>query len=201
MSEGGPYLVDAAGRRFSLARPTTQLGRAPAADIYIPDRRASRRHAAIDWDGLGCVLRDLGSDNGTFVNGRRVETCLPLHDGDELAVASAVFIFHDPEATLSEAGLPRLVVDLAGGELWVDRRAVRLSPKERLLFDLLYQAAGRPCSRPEIAAAVWPEYRAAVCDYQIESLVKRLREKLEAEPRRPCLLVTVPGRGYKLNRS
>jgi pSer/pThr/pTyr-binding forkhead associated (FHA) protein len=194
----GPYLVDAAGRRFSLARPVTLLGRSPQADVFVPDRRASRRHAEIAWDGLVCTLTDLGSDNGTLLNGRRVAGPEALADGDQVAVASAVLLFRDPEATLRETDWPLLVVDRAGGDIWVDRRPVSLSPKERCLFDWLYAAGGRVCTRDEIARAVWPEYRAEVSGYQIESLVKRVREKIEPDPRRPVLIVTVPGRGYRL---
>ena len=49
-----------------------------------------------------------------------------------------------------------------------------------------------------IPYTVWPEYRAEVGDYQVESLVKRLRGKLEPDPRNPVLILTVRGRGYKL---
>ena len=86
----------------------------------------------------------------------------------------------------------------ASCEVWVDRKPVSFSPKEQILFDLLYLNASRPCSKYEIATAVWPEYRAAVGDYQVEALVKRLREKLEPDPRSPVLILTVRGRGYKL---
>ena len=198
MTEDAPYLLDPAGRRFSLARPTTLLGRSPGCDLYIPDRRASRRHAEIAWDGEICTLRDLDSDNGTFLNGLRLAAPQTLTDGDQIAVASATFTFRDPEATLRETHLPVLIVDPASGELYVNRRPVALSAKERLLFDLLHHNAGRPCTKQEIAQAVWPEYKAAAADYQVESLIKRLREKLEPDPRHPILLLTVPGRGYKL---
>ena len=69
----------------------------------------------------------------------------------------------------------------------------------RSLFDLLHGNAGRACSKQEIARAAWPEYQAAAHDYQVESLVKRLREKLEPDPRNPVLILTVRGQGYKLS--
>ena len=96
------------------------------------------------------------------------------------------------------AEFPLLVVNETVGEIWVNRNLVLLSPKEQALFDLLYRNAGRVCSKQEIADAVWPEYQAEVYDYQIESLVKRLRKKLEPNPRHPVLIVTMRGRGYKL---
>jgi DNA-binding response OmpR family regulator len=121
-----------------------------------------------------------------------------LRDGDEITIGSAIFIFRDPEATVRVDELPLLIVDERSGEIWVNRSPVSLSPKEQALFDLLYRNAGRVCSKQEIAQAVWPEYQAEVYDYQIESLIKRLREKLEPDPRRPALILTVRGQGYKL---
>jgi DNA-binding response OmpR family regulator len=197
VTEDVPYLVDRAGRRFSLAGPVTTVGRSQDCDVFVPDRRASRRHAEIAWDGETCLLRDLESANGTFLNGRPIagET---LRDGDEIGVAGALFTFHDPDATLRDTDFPLLVVDDESGDVWVNRRPVSLSPKERLLFDLLRRSGGRPCSKREIGAAVWPEYKADAQGYQVESLVKRLREKLEPNPRNPVMLVTVRGRGYRL---
>jgi pSer/pThr/pTyr-binding forkhead associated (FHA) protein len=191
-------LTDAAGRRFSLADQPIILGRSEKCAVYIADPRASRRHAQIAWDGEICTLSDLDSANGTFLNGRRITNAETLRDGDEIALASAVLTFHDPESTLRAGNLPLLVVDAKTGEVWVNRKPVSLSPKEQALFDLLYRNAGKPISKQQIAEAVWPEYAAQVYDYQIESLVKRLREKIEPDPAKPVLLLTVRGRGYKL---
>jgi hypothetical protein len=193
-----PFLIDAAGRRFFVPAPGITLGRSRKCDVFVPDPRASRRHAEVGWDGELCTLCDLDSANGTLLNGRRIAAPQPLRDGDQIAVASAIFTFRDPEATVREDEFPLLVVDEASGEVWVNREPVPLSPKERALFDLLYRSAGRPCSKREIAVAIWPEYEAPAADYQVESLAKRLREKLEPDPRNPVLILTVRGRGYKL---
>jgi pSer/pThr/pTyr-binding forkhead associated (FHA) protein len=198
MTENAPYLVDGAGRQFPLADQAIVLGRSPKCSVYIADQRASRRHAEVRWDGEVATLNDLGSANGTFLNGRRITAPETLRDGDEIVVASAVFTFRDPTSTLRTKKFPLLVVDSTSGEIWINRNRVSLSPKEQILFDLLYQNRGRACSKQEIAQAVWPEYQAEVYDYQIESLVKRLREKIEPDPPNPVLLLTVHGRGYKL---
>lgn len=200
MTENAPYLTDAAGRRFPLAVSVTALGRSPKCDVFIPDRRVSRRHAEILWDGESAILHDLGSANGTLLNRRRITAPVTLRDGDEIGIGSAIFTFRDPEATVRVAEFPLLVMDKATGEVWVNRNLISLSPKEQTLFELLYRNAGQTCSKQEIAAAVWPEYQAEVYDYQIESLVKRLREKLEPDPRHPVLILTERGRGYKLAR-
>lgn len=196
--ESAPFLIDNADRRLPLAEPYTLLGRSTKCNIFVPDVRASRRHAEIRWDGETATLSDLQSANGTLLNGRRITSAETLRDGDEITIASAVFVFHDPGSTLPETQVPLLVVDRTTGEVWVNRKLVALSPKEQTLFDLLYQEAGKPRSKQQIAQAVWPEYQAEVYDYQIESLVKRLREKMESDPANPALILTVHGRGYKL---
>ena len=197
-AEHVPFLVDAAGQRSDLLVATTTLGRSPNCEVYVPDRRASRRHARILWDGESGTLEDLGSTNGTLLNGRRITAPEILRDGDEIAIGSATFTFRDPEATVRIAELPLLVVDGSSGEIWVNREPVSLSPKERALFDLLYGSTGQICTKQQIAETVWPEYEAEVYDYQVESLVKRLREKLEPDARSPALILTVRGHGYKL---
>ena len=198
MTDNAPYLTDGAGRQFSLTEQAIVLGRSEKCSVYIADPRVSRHHAEIRWDGEAVTLSDLGSANGTLLNGRRISAQETLRDGDEIAVASAVFTFHDPESTLRAANFPLLVTDAQSGEIWVNRKSVSLSPKEQALFDLLYQNAGAPVSKQQIAEVVWPEYEAQVYDYQIESLVKRLREKIEPDPGRPVLILTAHGRGYKL---
>jgi pSer/pThr/pTyr-binding forkhead associated (FHA) protein/V8-like Glu-specific endopeptidase len=67
-----------AGRRLELAQPTIRLGRAPDNDVRFDperDRDASGYHAEIRLEGGAATLRDLGSSNGTLVNGRRVGAC------------------------------------------------------------------------------------------------------------------------------
>ncbi|RKG54200.1 FHA domain-containing protein [Corallococcus sp. AB011P] len=59
------------GRRFTLGTRCL-LGRHPACDVHIPDGRVSGEHASLHWAGAHWELRDLGSRNGTFVEGRRL---------------------------------------------------------------------------------------------------------------------------------
>lgn len=208
-----PHLLDPLGRPLPLTAAVTLLGRDTECDVVIPDRRASRRHAEIVYGGAaasapatsfdargggGYVLRDLDSTNGTLLNGRRVAAAERLHDGDIIEIAGARFTFRDPDATLQTTHFPHLVLDEATGEVWVDRCPVQLSPKQRALLTLLWRRRGQVCTKDEIAAAVWPECRGEIYDYQIESLVKRLRAKLEPGATEPALIVNVPGVGYRL---
>jgi len=193
-----PYLVDPLGRRIALCSEVTLLGRAPDCSVVIPDPRVSRHHAELRREGEGIALYDLGSTNGTRLNGQRLEAPTRLRDADVIEIAGAHFTFRDPDSTLNERRFPHLVVDEASGEVWVDRRPVSLSSKQYALLALLWSRRGAVCSKDEIVGAVWPECAGAVYDYQIESLVKRLRAKIEPNPTHPTLLITVRGRGYKL---
>jgi hypothetical protein len=62
---------------------TTRVGRGDESEIVLVDPSVSRAHAIVEIEGAQPVVRDLGSTNGTFVNGRRVSV-EALHDGDEL---------------------------------------------------------------------------------------------------------------------
>jgi RNA polymerase subunit RPABC4/transcription elongation factor Spt4 len=85
----GPALVVSkgpdAGERFVLAGDIVTIGRDPASDIFLNDITVSRRHARIDRTDTGFVLSDVGSLNGTYVNGERIETH-PLSGGDEVQI-------------------------------------------------------------------------------------------------------------------
>jgi len=190
--------VNEINEEIPLTHELIILGRAAECDVVLADQRVSRRHAEVRRQEEGFILRDLGSTNGTWLNGRRLNAPALLHDGDVIEIGSARFTFRDPDATLETSHFPRLVVDEATGDIWVDRRPVQLSPKQYALFSLLWSRRGRfhlYCTR---GRAVWPECRGEIYDYQIESLVKRLRAKLEPDPTQPRLLVTVRGRGYRL---
>jgi pSer/pThr/pTyr-binding forkhead associated (FHA) protein len=75
----------ATGRSFDLDAITT-LGRDVNNAIVIEDPFASSDHAVLTYRGRGWFIEDLGSTNGTFVNGRAVAALAPVGFGDELAI-------------------------------------------------------------------------------------------------------------------
>lgn len=89
LAEGVGMLVvvrgPSAGARFLLDRDVVTIGRHPDADLFLDDVTVSRRHAEIHRTPEGPQLRDLGSLNGTYVSGTRVDEQL-LQTGDELQV-------------------------------------------------------------------------------------------------------------------
>ena len=82
------------------------VGRDVSADITVPDRAISRRHARVNHDQDGVWLEDLGSTNGTYVNGVRITNRRRLHNEDEVKLGDSVVIFRevtkDPVATPEE---------------------------------------------------------------------------------------------------
>ena len=73
------------GSRFALVSNVVVLGRHPRSDVLLDDISVSRRHAELRRASAGHVLRDLGSLNGTYLNGARVDESALRH-GDELQI-------------------------------------------------------------------------------------------------------------------
>ena len=74
------------GPDITLDRPLVLVGRHPQCDARLDSVRVSRRHCVLTKDALGVVVRDLGSTNGTWINGWRV-ACGRLKPGDEVSIA------------------------------------------------------------------------------------------------------------------
>lgn len=87
-----------AGSRRALPPPeaTLVVGRGDEAGWVILDEDLSREHAEIrrGWDGV--TIRDLGSKNGTSVDGTRITAATVLHDGARIVLGNVVLVFHDP---------------------------------------------------------------------------------------------------------
>jgi len=82
------------GQNDDLPEDSLTIGRSRSNSIVLDDMLVSRRHVVITADDEGLLLRDLGSRNGTFVNGRRVEQTL-LHEGDRIGIGASTFEVRD----------------------------------------------------------------------------------------------------------
>ena len=69
---------------FPIAKLPSCIGRGSEADVRLPNITVSTRHARIDALNAGLAVGDLDSRNGTFVNGRRINSCFPIVAGDLL---------------------------------------------------------------------------------------------------------------------
>jgi hypothetical protein len=79
--------LDVEGRSHQVSSPVTVLGRGAEADVVVDDAGVSRRHAEVHTDGARVRVVDLGSTNGTFVDGERVgPQGAPLADGSRITI-------------------------------------------------------------------------------------------------------------------
>ncbi len=95
------YLVVLAGvgvgEMFKVDAKRVMVGRGPQADVRLFDDGVSRRHLEIQTEDGKVFARDLGSRNGTYCNGKRIDR-VKLHDGDKILVGSTSilrFTYHD----------------------------------------------------------------------------------------------------------
>ena len=78
------------GQRFPLNKSALTIGREAGNDLVIGDSEVSRRHASLTWDGSHWIIEDLGSANGTSVNGVRITGPKVLERGDVIGLARTV---------------------------------------------------------------------------------------------------------------
>ena len=142
----------AAGERFLLERASTIIGRAEDCDVRLKDPLASRRHAEVRRESWRYLLLDLGSRNGTRVNGEVVTASHHLQHGDTILIASVPLRFEDPNATvpvardaLRQAHLP-VWVDAGRGAAYAFGRPLELTPKEYSLLALLFERPAANCA-------------------------------------------------------
>ncbi len=101
-----PYLVliegPHAGSYFTLADGKNAIGRAVGSAIRIEDQSVSRHHAELERTDAGWMVRDLGSKNGTFVNGRAISDAVVIGHKDVIRTGIYLFRLITQEVTVEE---------------------------------------------------------------------------------------------------
>jgi two-component system, cell cycle response regulator len=141
--EKRPYLLVLSGPQFGqifMLEPGRELtlGRREGADILIRDDGVSRRHASILTEGTGARVRDLGSQNGTFVDGVRITDCR-LEDGNRIHVgvhSTLKFCYSDEleaeyQRKLAEGALHEPLTGLYNRRHFQERLASELAACQR----------------------------------------------------------------------
>jgi phosphoserine phosphatase RsbU/P len=134
---------------FPLRGDRIVLGRSRDCDLILPDVLLSRRHAELVRAEHGWLLRDLGSLNGTRLNGARLEKDVLLQDGDVVEIADWSLAYRDaelpsdPDANVAEARL-RDVTDLATRSYVETEKVARQSR----ILSVLTRAAAAVVSTP-----------------------------------------------------
>ncbi len=109
-----------AGRRYKLGDGDYIIGRRSDCQIFVPDMRVSRQHARVRRDGEGWSIEDLGSNNGTFVNGKQVQRG-PISHRDEITIANNKIRVDIPELAKSSPSYDAnvTIVDLRNPKVFV----------------------------------------------------------------------------------
>lgn len=204
-----PMLVAQAGplqgQHIALEHPLV-FGRDAGCDILIADRQISRYHARITPTPEGIILEDLGSKNGTHINGAQISGPVVLQDGDVVQIGLAQsFLYLSSDATMpldqpNRAG--RLMLDVRSRRVWVLQKQLTppLSALQFHLLSVLYDQQGEVISRQDLVSAVWgDEQSAGVTDQALDALIRRLRERLAEMDPGTTYITTVRGHGIRLD--
>ncbi len=165
------YLEGFAGRgrppkRFDLVSFPAEIGRHPDCAIQLNVARVSRRHASIERMRNGLVIRDLGSTNGTFVNGERIDAPTPMGHGDVVHIGDQEFRLIEDEAEdgpapdeATRVGIAALPHDFPTRV----REFNELLDKEMVcaFHQPIVHADGRPFAHELLGRAVHPAFEAA----------------------------------------
>jgi DNA-binding response OmpR family regulator len=186
-------------RVMSLGAAACIIGRAPSCDVVIARALVSRQHARIDAQGVRFVITDMGSVNGTYVNGQRLQGSHLLADDDQLGfgTANADLRFIDPDPTAFVAA--RLSYDEQAMVFVLNGKRLDLAPLPFRLLAHLYRHSGSVCSREDLALAMWgrsfePGLDSDAFDQALASLRRALREAAPDQE----LIKTRRGIGYQL---
>ena len=203
-------------QHWVLNREQLTLGREDVCDIVIPVRQISRQHLRFRILGGSCLVEDMNSKNGTWVNGYRLLGVRELEDGDEIRIAKDIrlrFVGSGATAPTTTRSLPEIIPSAAmtGTRMRLDpeTRQVFISdvavdpplslPQYRLL-EILFASQGGVCTRNDVVEAVWPDAMGAgVSEQAIDALVRRLRDRLAEIDDDHQFVVTVRGHGFRLD--
>jgi pSer/pThr/pTyr-binding forkhead associated (FHA) protein len=160
------------GGRRQLTGDRLVIGRSPLSDVVLTaDAQVSRTHAVLERIADRWVVRDVGSRNGTYVNGEQVRESVWLRAGDELRIGKSLLVLKtrqpapDPGATERQAPPPALTVREREVLLAVMRPLVAGGP------------FGQPASTSDIARALW------VSDAAVKRHLVRLYRKFGIDGR------------------
>ena len=109
-------------KNYPLTEDHTIIGRATSCTIHIPDPEISRQHVRVVAQGANLyAIEDLGSTNGTFINGRRITSLTPLNPDDTVDLGEALQFIFEPVADQNTAS-PDFLIPSTGGYVMTDEQ-------------------------------------------------------------------------------
>lgn len=104
---------DIISKSLQFEKEIIKIGRNPDSDIVIKDKKASRKHAYIVQTDKGLMLEDLGSKNGTFVNGEKIKKSVALSPEDIIKIGKNTFTLQQIEKEKSFSQKNKLAIYMA----------------------------------------------------------------------------------------
>ena len=190
------------------------VGRDDSCNVVIQNRQVSRYHVRFVSLPQGVQMEDLGSKNGTHINGQEVIEPIMLQDGDVIQIAFAQqFIYMSSDSTMpleitserpKEAVTANRLLRLEkrSRRVWIgaDELLPPLSVSQYQLLELLYDNPGRVVTRAELIQVVWGKDDAVgISEQALDALVRRLRDRLSTINSMHQFLITVRGHGLRLD--
>lgn len=209
IAQNGPLI----GQRWGI-KTEIHVGRDPDCEIVVPDRQVSRFHARFSFKNAVVILEDLGSKNGTFLNGKLIENPIQLEEGDIVQIAlvqSFFFLSSDATMPLDKDLLPdpqtiiktkKIFLDFRSRRVWLGEKEILppLSMPQFRLLHTLNEQQGKVVSRSDLVSIIWGDEKAVgVSEQALDALVRRLRERLSLFDATHEYLVTVRGHGIRLD--
>lgn len=201
------------GQRWIL-KGDVIIGRDDSCTVVIQNRQVSRYHARFVNLPHGVQLEDLGSKNGTHINGRQIVEPIMLQEGDIIQIAFAqqfIFMSSDSTIPLEKPGENPPVPAQVRRQLHLEKRSRRvwigdnellppLSVSQYQLLELLFDNPGRVVTRGELVQAVWGQEDAVgISEQALDALIRRLRDRLASIEPKHQFLITVRGHGLRLD--
>jgi serine phosphatase RsbU (regulator of sigma subunit) len=176
-----------------VGRTHLSIGRSPRAQLTIDDPFASRLHAEVWHDGEAGWVSDLGSSNGTFLNGSRIGGAVQIFPGDRIRIGETLLTLETTEAVTQTAPQPQPLVDsrtsrdlaalLASVQQATGSPAAAAAPPPRDLFGLISKV-GVALLSPSGIDEVLPAILELVFDgIAAERAFLLLRDEATGEPR------------------
>jgi two-component system KDP operon response regulator KdpE len=204
MELGGYQVLEAANGNDALRQVTVNPIDLVILDLALPDIDGSDVLERIRaWSGVPVIILSVRAGETEKVKllelGADDYVVKPFFMSELLARAKVVLRrqceHKDGKTPLK---LDRLVIDLAARAVSFDGNRLNLTPKEYRLLQMLAQHPGKVITHESLLKSVWGEAHVDDTHY-LRILVRKLRQKIEANPNRPKILLTELGVGYRLN--
>jgi pSer/pThr/pTyr-binding forkhead associated (FHA) protein len=190
---------DVSPAEFPLTGEEHTVGRASSCDIVVRRQTISRLHARFVRDGPRYALRDAGSANGTFVNGRQLlgDHLLSHRDTIGFGTVGDLLRFLDPDPTVVPAS--RLRFDERAQIFFLGPTPLELPPGQHRLLLHLFRHLGELCTRESCAQAIWGrDYEPGLDAEAFDRAMSNLRAALRRADPDADLIQTRRGLGYTL---